>query len=97
MNSKYSPITAPKSIKFEKDFTSSKLRHDEENPDTWIVNLESLQTKMNKVKITRKSEKTEIDLILHILTKNPEEYEVVVSELEDKLDSDPTQVGTKTV
>ena len=40
--SKYAPTTAPKYIKLEREFGNSKLRNDEENPDTWTTNLESL-------------------------------------------------------
>ena len=40
---------------------------------------------MNEVKILGKSELTKVGLITHILSNLPEEYEVAVSRLEEKL------------
>ena len=40
---------------------------------------------MNNVKIQNKNNMTETELIIHILTSLPEEYEVAVSDLENKL------------
>ena len=40
---------------------------------------------MNNVKIRNKNDMTETELIIHILTSLPEEYEVAVSDLENKL------------
>ena len=47
--------------------------------------LESLRTEMNKIQIRGKTEMSEVDLIIHILSNLPEEYEVAVSALERKL------------
>ena len=50
LNAKYAPTTAHAWVKLEREFVTSKLRNDAGNHDTWITNLESLQTEMNKVK-----------------------------------------------
>ena len=52
LNSKCKPTTAPKYIKIEKMFPNGKLVNNEQNPDTWITNLENLNTDMNRVIIT---------------------------------------------
>ena len=54
--------------------------------------LESLRTEMNKIQIRGKTEMSEVDLIIHILSNLPEEYEVAVSELERKLKDDSIQL-----
>ena len=47
---------------------------------------------MNQVKIRGKSDTTDVDLIIQILSSLPEEYEVTVSSLEDKLMADSREV-----
>ena len=81
---KYAPKTAPSYIQLKKDFANSKLRSADANPDEWMTDLESLRTEMNKVKISGKTDMSEVDLIIHILSNLPEEYEVAVSELEEE-------------
>ena len=49
-----------------------------------MLDLESIRTEMNKVKITGKSESTDVNLSIHILSNLPEEYEAAVSKLEEK-------------
>ena len=81
---KYAPKTAPSYVQLKKDFANSKLDV-EDDPDEWITDLERLKTEMNKVKIAGKTDMSEVDLILHTISNLPEEYEVTVSSLEDKL------------
>ena len=47
---------------------------------------------MNKIQIRGKPEMSEVDLIIHILSDQPEEYEVAVIELERKLKDDSIQL-----
>mmetsp|Transcript_11032 Transcript_11032/g.16140 ORF Transcript_11032/g.16140 Transcript_11032/m.16140 type:complete len:268 (+) Transcript_11032:5907-6710(+) len=51
---------------------------------------------MNKVEIKRKTDMSEVDLIIHILSNLPEDYGVLVSELEEKLKdtSHSLEIGT---
>ena len=83
--SKYQPKTAPSYIQLKKDFANSRLKDLDVRPDEWMSELESLRSEMNKVTIAGKSDMTEVDVIIHILSNLPEEYEVAVSELENKL------------
>lgn len=75
---KYAPKTAPSYIQLKKDFANSKLKSVDSDPDEWITELESLRSEMNRVTITGKSDMTDVDLIIHILSNLPEEYEVAV-------------------
>ena len=52
---------------------------------------------MNKVKISGKTDMSEVDLIIHILSNLPEEYEVAVSELEEKLKNTAAPLSMETV
>ena len=83
--SKFEPKTAQSYIKLNKEFVSSKLEDTVTDPEEWITKLEALRTQMNNVKIRNKNDMTETELIIHILTSLPEEYEVAVSDLENKL------------
>ena len=93
---KYAPKTAPSYIQLKKDFANSKLTSVDTDPDEWMTDLECLRSEMNKVKISGKTDMSEVDLIIHILSNLPEEYEVAVSELEEKLKntSDPLTMET---
>lgn len=82
---KYQPKTAPSYIQLKKDFANSRLRDLDVRPDERMSELESLRSEMNKVTIAGKSDMTDVDVIIHILSNLPEEYEVAVSELENKL------------
>ena len=53
----------------------------------WVSELESLRNQMNAISIPNKSDMTEVDLIIHILSNLPEEYEVAVAELEKDMQS----------
>ncbi len=55
-----------------------KMEDNEKDPDEWITHLQSLCTRMNEVVIEGKSTKTEMDLILHVLSAVPETYEIQV-------------------
>ena len=94
---KYAPNTAPSYIQLKKDFANSKLTSVETDPDEWLTDLECLCTEMNKVKITGKSDMTEVDLIIHVLSNLPEEYKVAVSELKKALKDTSSPLSMETV
>ena len=52
---------------------------------------------MNAISIPNKSDMTEVDLIIHILSNLPEEYEVVVAELEKDMQSQSTPLEMENV
>jgi len=91
LTNKYAPKTAPSYIKLKKDFTNSRLDSAEEDPDEWLTNLESLRNEMDAVNISGKM--GDLDFIIHVLANLPEEYEVVVQGLEDRLE-DPSTAPT---
>ena len=92
LTSKYQPRSTPSYIQLKKDFANSKLSSLDTRPDEWMSELESFRTEMNKIEIRGKTEMSEVDLIIHILSNLPEEYEVAVSELERKLKDDSIQL-----
>ena len=94
---KYAPKTAPSYIQLKKDFANSKLASADTDPDEWMTDLECLRSEMNKVTIPGKTDMSEVDLIIHILSNLPEEYEVAVSELEEKLKNTSTPLSMETV
>ena len=97
LTSKYQPKSTPSYIQLKKDFANSKLPSLDTRPDEWMSELESLRTEMNKIQIRGKTAMSEVDLIIHILSNLPEEYEVAVSELERKLKDDSVQLSMEDI
>ena len=52
---------------------------------------------MNAISIPNKSDMTEVDLIVHILSNLPEEYEVAVAELEKDMQSQSTPLEMENI
>ena len=52
---------------------------------------------MDKVKISGKTDMSDVDLIIHIIASVPEEYEVAVSDLEDRLTSGADKIDIEIV
>ena len=90
---KYQPKTTTSYIQLKKDFDCLRLESVEDDPDEFITKLEGKRNELNRVKITGKSEITEVDLVLQVLTNLPEEYEVAISALESRM-NDPTTTVT---
>ena len=97
LTSKYQPESTPSYIQLKKDFANSKLSSLDTRLDEWMSELESLRTEMNKIQIRGKTVMSEVDLIIHILSNLPEEYEVAVSELERKLKDDSVQLSMEDI
>ena len=94
---KYAPQTAPSYITLKKTFANSTLADATEDPDDWITELECMRTEMNKVTIGGKSDMTDVDVIIHVLSNLPEDYEVQVNELEEKLQDASVTVSIEDV
>ena len=94
---KYAPQTAPSCISLKKSFANSTLADATEDQDNWITELECMRTEMNKVKIGGKSDMTDVDIIVHVLSNLPEDYEVQVNELEEKLQDTSVTLAIKDV
>ena len=52
---------------------------------------------MNAISIPNKSDMTEVDLIIYILSNLPEEYEVVVAEVEKDMQSQATSLAMENI
>ena len=94
---KYAPKTAPSYIQLKNDFANSKLLSVDTNPDKWMTELECLRSEMNKVKISGKTDISEVDLIIHIISNLLDKYRVAVSKLEEKLKDISTPLEMSTV
>ena len=82
---KYSPKTAPSYIELKKKFTNSILESSSDDPDEWITELESLRAEIDAVNISG-TKMTDMDFNIHVLGNLPEEYEVAVESLEEKME-----------
>ena len=69
----------------KKDITNSNLGGVDNRPDEWMTNLESMCSQMNAIKINNKTDMSEVDLVIHILSNLPKKYEVAIAELEKEL------------
>jgi len=85
---KYQPKTTTSFIQMKKEFDSMRLESSEDDPDEFITKLEGKRNELNRVKIAGKSEITETDLVLQVLTNLTEDYEVAISALETRM-NDP--------
>ena len=100
LNEKYAPTNAPSYIELEKKFAEMELTSCDTDPDKFITNLEALMVQMNKTSIPGKSNKSETDLILHIMANVPEQYETAVQALQRGIglpSTDPNATTIETV
>ena len=72
LEKKFQPNTATNYVNLKKDFTNSKLKSIEEDPDDWITELESIWSKMDNLWINSKKKKMDDeDFIIHVLSNLP--------------------------
>ena len=90
---KYAPKTAPSLLKLKKKFANSRLVDLEKNPDEWITELEGFRTDMEDIHIA--TTMSDLDFLIHVLNNLPDEYDVVLDGMEERLmlkDSDPKKL-----
>ncbi len=80
---KYKPKSAPLHLALKNEFNSKILRSAKSNPNVWLMELQDLRVQLLNAGLTL----IEDDRLEHALSNLPKEYEVVVSELEDRLGS----------
>ena len=85
LNEEYDPDIGTALADLKRDFPQSKLNV-EQKPEEWIRSLEKIQTKLK----THGHEITKDNMILHILSNLPEEYDNTIERLEESY-------GTKTL
>ena len=56
-----------------------------------------MHSQMNAININNKTNMSEVDLIIHILSNLPEEYEVAIAELEKELQDTSKTLDTEEV
>ena len=79
---KYSPKTTPSLLKWKREFENSKLKAGTD-PEEWIGDLEGICTEIEAIDASAAI--SEKDLMVKVINNLPEEYDVVVDGLENKL------------
>ena len=79
---KYSPKTTPSLLKYKREFENSKLKAGAD-PEEWIGDLEGICTEIEAIDASAAI--SEKDLMVKVINNLPEEYDVVVDGLENKL------------
>eukprot|EP00984_Skeletonema_dohrnii_P027906 scaffold17628_cov128-Skeletonema_dohrnii-CCMP3373.AAC.2 len=73
-------------LELKKDFQESDLEYGED-PNEWIADLSYLREEMGKISVIGASTVTETDMILHILSNLPSQYDEVTPKLHDRLEA----------
>ena len=86
LKKKYAPTRAPSLLMLKKKFAQSQLKDKDSDPDEWITELEDMRAQLAEMKM----EMSDDDFIIHVLGNLPDEYEIDVSKLEDRIGKDLT-------
>ena len=86
LRKKYAPTRAPSLLLLKKKFAQSRLKDKNSDPDEWLTELEDMRTQLSEMKM----EMSDNDFIIHVLGNLPEDYEIEVSKLEDRIGKDLT-------
>ena len=84
LNKKFQPITGASKTKLSKKFEKNELDGVTRDPEDCITDLEWLIWDLQKLGVIV----DDVEMMTHILSSLPEEYEIVVENLEEKLDDD---------
>jgi len=76
---KYTPNITPIKLELKSEFQRCRIWDASQDPDVWILELESIQAWLKEIK----SDISDEDFFVHILNGLPLEYEVQVSKLEE--------------
>mmetsp|Transcript_31404 Transcript_31404/g.51248 ORF Transcript_31404/g.51248 Transcript_31404/m.51248 type:complete len:142 (-) Transcript_31404:455-880(-) len=90
----YAPQLAPSYVRLNRMFINYELAVDED-PEIFLTKLETDVTHMNKCVIQGKSDKTDTDIILHVIAKLPKAYEIEFHQIEHNMEHDPGKVSMK--
>ena len=83
LTSKYDSKSTVKAVTLSEQYNSSKLNNTKTDPETWIVYLEILQSRLNDMKY----QVSDNHLMIHILLNLPEEYDTLVETMEKELNN----------
>ena len=90
LSEKYAPKTSSKLINYDQEFANMKMVRWTDDPDIFITRMEALVAEMNEIKIPGKSDKTETDLILHVIGNLPKEYDQTQADIHKELKRNPS-------
>ena len=83
LTSKYDSKSTVTAVTLSEQYNSSKLNNTKTDPETWIVYLEILQSRLNDMKY----QVSDNHLMIHILLNLPEEYDTLVETMEKELNN----------
>ena len=86
---KYAPKSTPSLLKLKKEFKNCKLEDAWTDPEDWISELEGIRTEIEA--IDSASAISEKDFMVKILNNLPEEYDVILDGLENRLEASGNQ------
>ena len=89
MVAKYASKSTPSSLKLKNDFKFCKLEEAWTNPEDWISKLEGIRTEIEA--IDSASAISEKDFMVKILNNLPEEYDVILDGLKNRLEASGDQ------
>jgi hypothetical protein len=90
LKKRFEPNTGAAKVQLKLEFSQLKLENVEEDPDPWMTMLELKRRRLKTMGVDMKDE----DLILHILSNLPKEYEVVIEMCEENLSSGTLSIAT---
>ena len=79
----YQPKTMANKTALIKELTNNSLSDASKNPDTWIDELENIRKRLKLVGV----DKSDDELVMHVLSNLPREYDTLVSILEHELNT----------
>ena len=86
---KFEPSTSAELIELKKKFNQLILNDVKMDPDPWIIELELLRRRINLIS---DGKITEVDLLIHILSNLPSEYDNLVENMECRIGSSTNEV-----
>ena len=93
LKARYESQTSASKVKIMGQLHASRLTKKSKDPEVWISELEILRSRLNEMGTTIEDE----FLILHILNNLPSEYDNVVENLEERVDSVINPLGIEDV
>ena len=80
-------------LELKKEFQECDLEYGDD-PDEWIADLSYLREEMGKISVSGASTVTETDMILHILSNLPSQYDEVTPKLHERLEAGTLTLDT---
>lgn len=94
LKDKFDRSSMPTLLALQNQWQNSRLKSVKMDPDEWILKMEELKEKINRIS-PRKL--TEHDMLIQILNNLPKEYDIVIERLEDQLEDEENKLTLETL